>query len=66
MLFRSSARYHNNLAIALARKKATAAAVAALAKAIELDPRYRAWAKTDKNYDPIRDDPVFRKLVYDE
>ena len=60
------ARAHDNLAIALAQKGDAAAAVTALAKAIELDERYRAWAKTDTNYDSIRDDPAFRKLVYGE
>ncbi|MCH8852330.1 MAG: tetratricopeptide repeat protein [Planctomycetes bacterium] len=60
------ARAHNNLAIALAQKGDAAAAVTALAKAIELDERYRGWAKTDTNYDSIRDDPAFRKLVYGE
>lgn len=43
-----------------------AAAVAALAKAIELDPAYRDKAKSDSHYDPIRDDAAFRKLVYGE
>ena len=47
-------------------RKPPIAAVAALAKAIELDPRYRAWAKTDADYDPIRDDPAFRKLACGE
>lgn len=60
------AMYYSNLASALARKKATAEAVGALTKAIELDERYRAWAKTDEDYDGIRNDPGFRKLVYGE
>lgn len=62
----TSAKYHDNLAIALAQKRATTEAVAELAKAIELDERYRAWARSDTDYDPIRDDPAFRKLVYGE
>ena len=61
-----SARYHDNLGGALAQKGEAAASVAALARAIELDQRYRDWAKTDKDYDTIRDDPAFRKLVYGE
>ena len=42
------------------------AAVAALAKAIELDPHYRNEAKSDADHDAIGDDPAFRKLVYGE
>ena len=29
----------------------------------ELDTHYRGTAKSDSDYDPIRDDPAFRKLV---
>jgi len=61
-----SARYHDNLARVLAEKKAATAAVAALARAIELDQRYRALAGSDPDYDPIRADPAFRKLIYGE
>ncbi|MCH8969151.1 MAG: tetratricopeptide repeat protein, partial [Planctomycetes bacterium] len=54
---------HFDLSRVLAEKEDAAPAVAALARAIQLDPRYRDKAKTDKHYDPIRDDPAFRKLV---
>ncbi len=47
-------------------RRAAAAAVAALAKAIELDPGYRDKAKSDPGYDPIRDDAGFRKLTCGE
>ncbi len=47
-------------------RKPAAAAVSALAKAIELDPRYRDKAKSDADYDPIRADPAFRKLTCGE
>ena len=57
---------HFNLGCFLARKKAAVAAVAALSKAIALDPKCRDDAKSDTDYDPIRDDPAFRKLVYGE
>ena len=57
---------HFNLACVFAQKKDANAAVAALAKAIERDPKYRDLAKTHTGYDPIRDDPAFRKLVYGE
>ncbi len=43
-----------------------AAAVAALAKAIKLDARYRDKAKQDSDYDPICTEPAFRELVYGE
>ncbi len=76
-----SAKYFAHLAIArvqraiaLDQKRKTRAslaelagpAVEALARAIELDPRYRDTAKSDADYDPIRDVPAFRKLVYGE
>ena len=57
---------HFNLGCALAQKRGAAAAVAALAKAIEFDPRYRDMAKSDTDYELIRDDAAFRKLVYGE
>ena len=59
-----SARY--NLGCALARKKDVPAAVSALAKAIELDTGHRDQARSDPDFDPIRGDPAFRKLVYNE
>lgn len=34
--------------------------------AIELDPAYYIWARRNTDYDPIRDDPAFRMLVYAE
>ncbi len=57
---------HFNLGCAFARKNDVAAAVSALEKAIELTPRYRDKARSDPVFDPIRDDPAFRKLVYGE
>lgn len=62
----NSASAHFNLGCAFARKNDVAAAVSALQKAIELDQCYRARAKSETDYDPIRDDPAFRKLVYGE
>ncbi len=61
-----NAKYHNGLGCVLALKKGVVGAVSALTRAIELDDRYRNWAKTDTDYDAIRGDPVFRKLVYGE
>ncbi len=55
-----------NLGCALAAKKVTSQAVAALIKAIELLPLCRDKAKCDADYDPVRDDRAFRKLVYGE
>lgn len=55
---------HFNLGCPLGQKKAAPAAVAALAGATAFDPRLRDRGKTDPDYDPIRDDPAFRKLVY--
>ena len=55
-----------NLGCALAAKKVASQAVAALRKAIELLPLCRDKAKGDADYDPIRDDRAFRKLVYGE
>ncbi len=40
------------------------AMLADLARAIELDPGERDYADEDKHFDPYRDDPDFRKLVY--
>ena len=57
---------HFNLGCALAQKKDAAAAVTALAKAMELDPAFRDKAKHEADFDSIRDDPAFRKLVYGE
>jgi tetratricopeptide (TPR) repeat protein len=37
-----------------------------LARAIELSGSMRVEARTDSDFDPIRDDPGFRKLVYIE
>ncbi|MFC1950498.1 hypothetical protein ACFLWD_02410 [Chloroflexota bacterium] len=34
-----------------------------LEKTIDKDEKYREMAKTDKNFDNIRDDPRFKKLI---
>ena len=57
---------HFNRGCILAQKNSAATAVAALGRAIELAPRYRDMAKNDTDYDPIRNDSAFRKLVYGE
>ena len=57
---------HFILGCVLAQKNAATDAVAALAKAIELESQFRDRAKTDTDFDSIRDDPAFRKLVYGE
>ena len=41
-------------------------AVEKLARAIELDDGYREKAKADSDFNPIRNDPAFRKLAYSE
>jgi tetratricopeptide (TPR) repeat protein len=41
-------------------------ALAYLEKAIKMDKKYREMAKTDKDFDNIRDDPRFKKLVEPE
>lgn len=38
-------------------------AISNLEKAINLDSKYREMAKTDKDFDNIRDDPRFKKLI---
>lgn len=48
---------------ALAGKKAEA--LTALAKAIELNPRHKRTARTDKDLDSLRGDPEFEKLLKD-
>ena len=34
-----------------------------LRRAIELSERFRAYAKDDSDFDPIRDEPAFSELV---
>jgi tetratricopeptide (TPR) repeat protein len=38
-------------------------AVAHLRQAIDLSERFRAYAQSDSDFDPIRDDPAFKELV---
>ena len=38
-------------------------AIEHLGRAIELSERFRAFAKGDSDFDPIRDEPAFRQLV---
>ena len=57
---------HYNLACCLALEKEAAAAIEALAKAIDLDERLRKYARTDEDFDAIRNAHAFRKLVHDE
>ena len=41
----------------------TADAVEHLGRAIDLSERFRAYAKDDSDFDPIRDEPAFRELI---
>ncbi|MCH7592866.1 MAG: tetratricopeptide repeat protein [Planctomycetes bacterium] len=54
---------HYNLACVHAQIGDRAAAVAALATSIDLKADFRRVARTDTDFDAIRDDPEFRKLV---
>ena len=60
------ARPHFNLGCFHAVREEARVAVDCLRKAIELDAKHRERAKTDKDFDPIRDDHAFRKLIYGE
>ncbi len=35
-----------------------------LAKAISLDPEWQEYAKTDKDFDAIREQPGFQELIF--
>jgi tetratricopeptide (TPR) repeat protein len=52
-----------NLACFFSRRGKTDDALAYLEKAIEGDKKYREMAKTDEDFDNIRDDPRFEKLI---
>ena len=52
------------LAAAFARSGDTTGALKALRSAIVVSPSNRAQAKSDSDFDPIRDDPDFVALVY--
>ena len=52
-----------NMACAYALKKDATQAVEWLRKAIELHPEYRERARSDKDFDSIRDDPEFRAFL---
>ena len=55
-----------NLACAFAQQSDAPNAVEALVAAIVLDKTCREGAKTDTDFDSIRNVPAFRKLVYGE
>ena len=55
-----------NLACAYSLMGEKSRAVGHLAKAIQLDEANRELAKTDTDFDPVRNDPEFRTLVYGE
>ena len=57
---------HFNLARTLARQRETTEAVTSLRRAIELDSSYRDRAWTDSDFDPIRDESEFKRLVEQE
>jgi len=52
-----------NLACCESLAGRTADAVEHLRQAIELSEAFRAYAKEDSDFDPIRDEPAFRELV---
>jgi tetratricopeptide (TPR) repeat protein len=52
-----------NLACVWARQKDVAKALEHLRQAIELNPQAAEWARSDKDFDSIREDPQFRALV---
>ncbi len=52
-----------NLACAESLAGRPADAIEHLGRAIELSERFRAFAKGDSDFDPIRDEPGFKQLV---
>jgi len=54
-----------NLACAESLAGRTADALEHLRRAIELSEQFRAYAKGDSDFEPVRDDPAFRELVGD-
>jgi len=52
-----------NLACSESRTGRTEEAISHLRRALELGERYREPAKTDPDFDPIKDEPAFRELV---
>lgn len=54
-----------NLACVEALSGSTEDALEHLRRSIELSERFREYAKTDSDFDPIRDEPEFRRLVHD-
>ncbi|MBA7519650.1 Beta-barrel assembly-enhancing protease [subsurface metagenome] len=52
-----------DLACLFSLQRKTDDALTCLKKAIEGDNKYREMAKTDKDFDNIRDDPRFKKLI---
>jgi hypothetical protein len=54
-----------NLACSEARAGEVDAALEHLTRAVELEPRTRAWAQEDTDFDSIRDDPRFPRAVDD-
>jgi Flp pilus assembly protein TadD len=54
---------HFNIACLFAQTNRKTDALVSLKRAIDLDVKFREKAKTDKDLDPIRDDPEFKKLI---
>jgi tetratricopeptide (TPR) repeat protein len=52
-----------NLACCESLAGRTAAAVDDLRRAIDMSERFRAYAKDDSDFDPIRDEPAFKELI---
>ena len=52
-----------NLACCESLAGRTTDAVAHLRRAIDMSERFRAYAKDDSNFDPIRDEPAFKELI---
>ena len=52
-----------NLACCESLAGRTADALAHLGRAIEMSEQFRAYAKDDSDFDPIRDEPVFKELI---
>lgn len=54
---------HYNLACYWSLARNVLAAVASLARAVELDPRYRERAFSEPDFDPIRSHPAFQSIT---
>jgi hypothetical protein len=61
-----SGSLHYNLACLEALQGHHDAALAALARAVELRPMFRSWARDDEDLVPLRDDPRFVALTAED